>query len=195
VVRIAAWLVIGGAAAWSAALVVGPLLRPDLDLLAAHPEDYAQGAWAILMRAGYAGAAIAGLGAAFLARRRPVAAAFLALFGIGALAIGILPPTDSGASRGTPADRPFGFLQLAPLAFLPAIAWISWQERRRSLRALAAITWILFLPLLAHPPGAGLINRAADLAMAAWLVAFAVTRMAEGRGEAGSTASEVGPTA
>jgi hypothetical protein len=65
----AARLVLGGVVVWSAALVAGPLLRPDLDLLTAHPEDYAQGAWAIVMQAGYAGAAVAGLGATQVARR------------------------------------------------------------------------------------------------------------------------------
>lgn len=172
----AARLVIGGAAVWSAALLAGPLLRPDLDLLDAHPEDYAQGAWAMVMRAGYAGVAVAGLAAALLARRRPVAAVLLAVFGLGALAIGILPPTSSEASGSTTADRLFPYLQLAPLALFPALVWISWRERTRSLVVLGAIAVLLFLPLLGHPPASGLINRFADLAMGAWLIAYARTR-------------------
>lgn len=178
----AEWLVIGGVAVWSIALVSGPVLRPDLNVLTAHPEDYAQGPWAVLMQAGYAGVAIAGLGAAFLARRRPVAAVLLALFGIGALALAILPPTGSQANGGTFADSLFPYFQLAPLAFFPAIAWITWRERGRLLIATAAIAWLLFLPLVSgEPPSAGLLNRGADLAMAAWLVAFAAARVSDGR--------------
>jgi len=172
----AVWLVVGGAVVWSAALMAGPIIRPDLDLLTAHPEDYAQGAGAIVMQAGYAGAAVAGLGAALLARRRRVAAVLLALFGIGAFAIGVLPPTSSEASGGTLADQLFPYFQLAPLALFPAMVWISWRERRRSLVVFATIAVLLFLPLLGHPPAGGLLNRVADLAIAAWLIAFALTR-------------------
>ena len=172
----AAWLVLGGVVVWSAALVAGPLLRPDLDLLTAHPEDYAQGAWAMVMQVGYAGAAVAGLGAALLARRWRVAAVLFALFGIGAFAIGVMPPTSSEASGGTLADQLFPYFQLSPLALFPAMVWISWHERRRSLVVFATIAVLLFLPLLGHPPASGLLNRAADLAIAAWLIAFALTR-------------------
>jgi len=183
-VRIGARLVVAGACIWSVALLSGPLLRPDLDVLTAHPEDYAQGSWAAIMRGGYLGAAIAGLAAALLTRRRPVASGLLALFGLGALAIAILPPSSSEASGGTVADSLFPVLQLAPLAFFPAIAWVSWSERRSSLIVLAVTAWLLFLPLLGHPPNAGLLNRAADLAMAAWLIAFAATWSP---GDAGAT--------
>lgn len=168
--RTAGWLVLAGAGVWTAALLGGPLLRPDLDPLVDHPEEYALGPWALLMQAGYVGIADAGGAAAFLARRHRVAAALLAAFAAGALAIGLMPPTGGT----TLADAVFRFAQLAPLAFLPAIAWISWRERRRGLIVLAAITWALFLPLVAgEPPLGGLLNRVADLAMAAWLVAFA----------------------
>jgi hypothetical protein len=168
--RIAAWLVVAGAVAWSVALVLGPLLRPDLDPLTTHPETYAQGAWALLMRVGYVAIAIAGAAAAFVARRYRVAAALLAVFAAGALAIGLLPPTG----EGTLADTVFGYAQLAPLAFLPAIAWLSWRERRPALLVLAVLAWLLFLPLVfGEPPFGGLLNRVADLVMAAWLTTFA----------------------
>jgi hypothetical protein len=169
-------LVVGGVVVWAAALVAGPLLRPDLDLLTAHPEDHAQGAWSMVMRVGYAAAAVAGAGAALLARPRYLPAALLAVFGIGALAIGILPPTSSEANGGTLADHLFPYLQLAPLALIPAMVWISWRERKRSLVAFATVAVLLFLPLLGQPPASGLLNRAADLAIATWLAAFALTR-------------------
>jgi hypothetical protein len=171
--RIAAWVIVAGAAVWSAALIAGPFLRPDLDAITAHPEDYARGPWALLMQAGYVGIAVAGAAAAVLAARRRVAAVLLALFALGALTIGLLPPTGGT----TPADDLFPYLQLAPLAFLPAIAWISWRERHKGLVLVAAVTWVLFLPLvLGEPPIGGMLNRAADLAMGAWLIAFAESR-------------------
>jgi hypothetical protein len=170
--RIAFWLVVVGAAAWTIALVAGPVLRPDLDPLTAHPEAYAQGPWSLLMQAGYVGIAVAGVAAAFLARRHPVAAGLLAAFATGALVIGLLPPT----SDATLADTLFRYAQLAPLAFLTAIAWISWRERRRGLRVLAALAWLVFLPLVfGEPPLGGILNRLADLAVGAWLVTFAWT--------------------
>ena len=170
--RTTGWLVVAGAGAWSVALIVSPILRPDLDLLTAHPKTYAQGSWAPLMRAGYVGIAIAGAGSAFLARRYGIAAALLGLFAAGALLIGLLPPTG----EATLADTLFPYAQLAPLAFFPAIAWISWRARRRALRISAALAWLLFLPLvLGEPPLGGILNRAADLLMAAWLAAFAWT--------------------
>ncbi|MEJ2579978.1 MAG: hypothetical protein P8Z68_12960 [Kineosporiaceae bacterium] len=60
VVAAAVVLAWGGAAVWSAALLAGPVLRPDLDVLTTHPEAYADGAWGPLMRPGYAGIAVAG---------------------------------------------------------------------------------------------------------------------------------------
>lgn len=165
-------LALGGAVVWSAALLAGPVLRPDLDLLTTHPETYARGPWGPVMRLGYAGIAVAGWSAAFLARRYRAPAVLLAVFAAGALAIGVLPPTDTGG----PADQVFPYLQIAPLAFLPAVAWISWRTRRRRLLALAVLTWLLFLPLMSGEPAlGGIINRAADLAMGAWVGAFAGT--------------------
>jgi hypothetical membrane protein len=164
-------LVLGGAFVWCSALLLGPALRPDLDPLTTHPETYALGPWGILMRLGYVGVAFAGFAAAYLARSSRVSAILLAVFAIGALLIGILPPTGEMDL----ADAIFPYLQLAPLAFLPAIAWSSWRMRRRALVALAALVWLLFLPLVGgEPPGGGIVNRAADLAMGAWLATFAV---------------------
>ena len=123
------------------------------------------------MRAGYAGIAIAGGAAAYLARSFRISAILLAVFAIGALLIGLMPPTGGTGL----ADELFPYLQLAPLAFFPAIAWISWRMRRRALVVLAALVWLLFLPLVVgEPPGGGIINRAADLAVGGWLATFAV---------------------
>ena len=114
------------------------------------------------MRAGYAAVAIAGGAAAYLVRSSRVSAILLAVFAVGAFLIGLMPPTGG---KG-PADELFPYLQFAPVAFFPAIAWISWRMRRRALVVLAALAWLLFLPLVSgEPPGGGLINRAADLAM------------------------------
>jgi hypothetical protein len=169
-VRAAALLVIAGAIVWSVALVAAPLLRSDLDPLTTHPETYALGDWALLMRAGYVAVAAAGAGAAWLARRYGLPALLLALFAAGALVIGLLPPTGGD----TTADQVFPIAQLAPLAFFPAIAWISWRERRPPLLVLSALAIVLFLPLaFGEPPFGGLLNRAADLAMAGWLSWFA----------------------
>ncbi len=157
---------------WSIALLSGPALRPDLDPWTTHPEAYAVGVWGPLMRLGYAGVAVAGWAAALLARRLRVAAALLAVFATGAFAIGLLPPTG----RGDLADQVFPYLQVAPLAFLPAVAWISLRTGRRVLMALAALVWLLFVPLLVGEPAlGGIINRAADLAMGIWLGVFAWT--------------------
>lgn len=165
-------LALVGVAAWCGALLVGPLLRPDLDILRTHPETYALGAWGTLMRLGYAGMAVADWSAAFLAGRYRVAAVLLAVFGAGAMGIGLFPPTDTGS----PADQVFPCLQFAPLAFFPAIAWISWRTRRRPLLVLAALAWLLFLPLVfGEPAVGGLLNGAADLAMGAWIGTFAWT--------------------
>ena len=168
--RWAVWLALGGVAVWSAALLVGPVLRTDLDMQTAHPEDYAVGAWGLVMRVGYAGVAVAGWSAALLASRYRAAALLLAVFATGAFAIGLLPPNGAGGL----ADQVFPYLQTAPLAFFPAIAWISWKTRRGWLGILAALALLLFLPLvfgeLAH---GGIINRGADLAMGLWLGAFA----------------------
>jgi hypothetical protein len=165
-------LALGGAVVWSIALLAGPVLRPDLDLLTTHPETYAHGAWGPLMRLGYAGIAVAGWSAAFLARRYRVPAVLLVLFAGGALTIGLLPPTDTGG----PADQIFPYLQIAPLAFLPAIAWISWRTRRPWLLTLAALAWLLFLPLMSGQPVlGGIINRAADLVMGVWIGVFSWT--------------------
>ena len=164
-------LVLGGAIIWCAALVLGPPLRPDLDPLSTHPETYALGQWGFLMRAGYAAVAIAGGAAAYLVRSSRVSAILLAVFAVGAFLIGLMPPTGG---KGL-ADELFPYLQFAPVAFLPAIAWISWRMRRRALVVLAALAWLLFLPLVGgEPPGGGLINRAADLTMGAWLATFAM---------------------
>lgn len=155
---------------WSVALVLGPVLRPDLDPLTAHPETYALGEWGFVMRLGYLGAAAGGAGAAFLARPLRVPAVLLGVFATGALGLALLPPTGAGGL----ADEVFPYLQVAPLALLPAIALIARRHGRRHLRVLAVLAWVLFLPLvIGDPPGSGLINRAADLAMAAWLAAFA----------------------
>ena len=155
---------------WSIALLSGPALRPDLDPWTTHPEEaYAVGVWGPLMRLGYAGVAVAGWAAALLARRLRVAAALLAVFATGAFAIGLLPRTG----RGDLADQVFPYLQVAPLAFLPAVAWISLRTGRRVLMALAALVWLLFVPLLVGEPAlGGIINRAADLAMGIWLGVF-----------------------
>lgn len=170
--RTATRLALAGVAVWSAALVLGPVLRPDLDVLTTHPETYATGAWGFLMRLGYLGAATAGGAVCFLARRFRVSALLLAVFAGGALGLGLLPPTDQGGL----ADEAFPYLQLAPLAFFPAIARISWRTRRRPLLALTVLAWVLFLPLVfGEPPAGGLVNRAADLAMGAWIAAFALT--------------------
>lgn len=168
--RVAALLVIAGAIVWSVALVAAPLLRADLDPLTTLPETYAQGEWALLMRAGYVAAAVAGSAAAWLARRHGLPALLLAAFAVGALVIGLLPPTGGD----TIADRVFPIARLAPLAFLPAIAWISWRERRPALLVLTTLTVALFLPLVfGDLPFGGLLNRAADLSMAGWLSWFA----------------------
>jgi hypothetical protein len=165
-------LSLAGAAVWSAALLVGPLLRPDLDVLTAHPETYALGAWGLVMRLGYVGVAIAAWSAAFLTARYRAAAVLLALFATGAFAIGLLPPTDTGGL----SDQVFPYLQGAPLAFLPAIAWISWRTRRGWLGVLAVVAWLLFLPLaFGEPMNGGILNRGADLTMGFWLGALAVT--------------------
>ncbi len=170
--RTVARLVIGGATAWAAALIVGPTLRPDLDALTTHPETYAIGPWGPIMRAGYIGIALAGAGAAVLARRQRIAAMLFAAFAAGALLIGLLPPTGGS----TLADAVFPYAQLAPLAFLPAIGWVSWRDRRTALRVLAVLVWLLFLPLVfGEPPAGGMLNRAADLAMAAWLATYATS--------------------
>lgn len=170
--QVAVRLALAGAAVWSLALLAGPALRPDLNLVSTHPETYARGSWGLLMRLGYAGIAIGGWSAAFLARRYPIPAVLLAGFAAGALAIGVLPPT--GAHTDGLADQVFPYLQTAPLAFLPAVAWISWRTRRRLLVALAALIWLLFLPLVTGDPATGgIINRAADLTMGAWIAAFA----------------------
>lgn len=88
-----------------------------------------------------------------------------------AFVIGLLPPGD----KGTLADAVFPYAQLAPLALLPSVAWVSRNGRRRPLLALAALVWLLFLPLvLGDPPVGGLFNRLADLAIGAWLAAFAL---------------------
>jgi len=179
--RFIGWFVVAGSATWACALVFGPLLRPDLDVLTTHPEDYAQGPFALVMRIGYAGAGLAGLGAAIIARRWRGAASVLAIFGLGALLIGVVPPTSSEPGGGAFADRIFPLLQLAPLAFFPAMAWISWRERSRLLLATGAISLLLFLPLLGHPANSGVINRLADLAIAAWLAAFAAVSVARPR--------------
>lgn len=170
--RLAVRLSLGGAAVWCAALLVSPLLRTDLGVLSTHPETYALGDWGLVMRLGYAGLALAGWSAAFLAVRYRVAALLLVVFAIGALCIGLLPPRNSGGL----ADQVFPYLQTAPLAFLPAITWISWRTRRGWLAAFAALALVLFLPLTSGEPAhGGLINRGADLAMGLWLVAFAWT--------------------
>ncbi len=164
-------IVIGGVIVWCSALLLGPVLRPDLDPLTTHPETYALGSWGVLMRAGYAGVAIAGGAAAYLARSSRVSAILLAVFAIGALLIGLMPPTG-GAGL---ADELFPYLQFAPLVLLAAIAWISWRMRRQALVILAALVWLLFVPLVVgEPPGGGMINRAADLAMGGWLATFAL---------------------
>jgi hypothetical protein len=169
-VRAVATLVVAGAVVWSVALVAGPLLRPDLDPLTTHPETYAQGPWAPVMRFGYVAIAFAGAAAAWLARRHGAPALLLAAFATGAIVIGLLPPTGGD----TIADRVFPIAQLAPLAFFPAIALISWRERRPALMVLTALVIVLFLPLaFGEPPFGGLLNRAADLAMAGWLSWFA----------------------
>lgn len=166
----AAILVIAGAIVWSVALVAAPVLRPDLDPMTTHPETYAQGDWALLMRAGYVGAATAGAAAAWLARRHGLPALLLVLFAAGTLVIGLLPPTGGD----TIAERVFPIAQLAPLAFLPASAWIARRERRLPLLVLSALAIVLFLPLASgEPPFGGLLNRAADLVMAGWLSWFA----------------------
>ena len=170
--ELAARWAIGGAVVWSVALLSGPALRPDLDPWTTHPETYAIGAWGALMRLGYAGVGVAGWAAAFLARRYRVASALLAVFATCALAIGLLPPSG----RGDFADQVFPYLQVAPLAFLPAVASISLRIRRRVLVALAAAAWLLFAPLvLGQPALGGIINRAADLAIGIWIGVFAWT--------------------
>jgi hypothetical protein len=168
----AARLALAGVALWCGALVAGPMLRPDLNIVTTHPETYALGAWGPLMRLGYVGFAIAGWSAAFLAARYRAPALLLTVFGVGTLCIGLLPPTDTGGL----ADQVFPFLQLAPLAFFPAVAWISWRTRRKMVLVLAALAWLLFLPLVfGEPAHGGIINRAADLAMGAWIGVFALT--------------------
>jgi hypothetical protein len=170
-------LVLGGAFVWCLALLLGPALRPDLDPLTTHPETYALGPWGLLMRLGYVGVAMAGGAAAYLARPSRVSAVLLAAFAIAALLIGLLPPTGEMDL----ADEVFPYLQFAPLAFLVAIAWSSWRTRHRALIVLAALVWLLFLPLaVGEPPGGGIVNRAADLAMGAWLATFAVATHGSG---------------
>ncbi len=170
--EIAARLAIGGAVVWSVALLSSPALRPDLDPWTTHPETYASGAWGALMRLGYVGVGVAGWAAAFLARRYRVSSALLAVFATGALAIGVLPPSG----RGGFADVVFPYLQVAPLAFLVAVASISLRARRRVLVAFAAVAWILFVPLVVGGPAlGGIINRAADLAIGIWIGVFAWT--------------------
>jgi hypothetical protein len=72
---------------------------------------------------------------------------------------------------------PFGPFAAPHAAFFPAVALVSWRSRYRSLQVIAVIAVVLFLPLvLGEPPLAGILNRAADVAMAAWLIAFATRR-------------------
>lgn len=151
--------------------MTGPALRPDLNALTTHPETYATGEWGFLMRFGYLGAAIAAGAASVLARPFRVSALLLAVFAVGAFGLGLLPPTGADSL----ADHVFPYLQLSPLAYFPAIDSISWRTRRRPLLALAFLAWTLFLPLvIGEPPIGGLINRAADLVMGAWIAAFAL---------------------
>ncbi len=124
------------------------------------------------MRVGYLAIAVAGAAAAYLARDYHIAAMLLVGFAAGTILIGLLPPTG----EGTLPDTLFAYAQFAPLAFLPAISWISWRDRRRILLVLAVLAWLLFLPLmLGEPPLGGALNRAADLVLGAWLAAFAWT--------------------
>jgi len=169
--RRAAAVMIAGAAVWIFALLIGPLLRPDLDPVTTHPEAWAIGPWAPVMRAGYLGIAGAGAGAAILVSRQRIAASLLLVFAVGALVIGLLPP-----GSGALADAVFPVAQLAPLALLPAMVLVSLDRRDPALRWLAVLTVGLFFPLvLGEPPAGGLINRAADLAMGAWLGALALS--------------------
>jgi hypothetical protein len=132
---------------------------------------------------------VAGAGAAWLARRHGLPALLLALFAAGALVIGLLPPTDGD----TLADRVFPIAQLAPLAFFPASAWISWRERRPPLVVLSALAFVLFLPLaFGEPPFGGLLNRVADIAIAGWLSLFARPYLDEGAGASDDTTRSPG---
>lgn len=138
------------------------------------------------MQLGYVGIAAAGADTAFLARRYPFAAGLLAAFAVGACVIGLLPP----GGEDTLADSVFPYAQLAPLAFLPAIAWISWNERGRRLRVLATLVWLLFLPLvLGDPAAGGILNRVADVAIGACVAAFALIARDAPAGRSGAWTS------
>jgi hypothetical protein len=163
--RVAA-IVLAGAATWAIALLVSVPLRPDLDPLTAHPEAYAAGPWDLVIRIGYTGLASAAAGLAFLVRAQRLPALLFGLFAVGAVLIGLLPPTGEDSL----GDRLFPYAQLAPLAFFPAALWVSWREHRLDLRAMGVLALLLFLPLaIGEPPFGGMLNRSADMAMAAWL--------------------------
>jgi hypothetical protein len=149
---IAATVTIAGIAVNLAVLLITPLVRPDIDILADSLSFYAVGPWALVQTGAFAAMAIASLSLAFSVSReatpavwRTLCAALLAIAGISTFGLiwfpmgGPMPSTFIGDMHQT-AGTIAGVAQLAA-----ALAFVFIARREPSWRQYLPLATIAFL--------------------------------------------------
>lgn len=171
---------------YTATLVIVPLLNRDLNVMATHPEDYASGAFGVLVNASYAAfaVALATLAAALYPGRR-MAALWPALLIVPALLCGALAFSPAAVARsGAWVSLAVAVLAVAPIAISLAMTRRLGARRRWAI-ALAAGVAVAFLCLAASPTAvSGLVNSVFDVMAGSW-VAFVALASRPDRGAIG----------
>lgn len=167
-----------------ATLVAAPLVDPHLDPLRSYPEDYSPGPADGIVRLGYVSVALMALAIAALTVRwaewsRRVAAVLLVAGAVASATLAIAPQQVTGG----PLLAGVVGLVLAPLV----LSISARRELPRPVVALGILVAFGFLALAVAPREvAGLTNRAWDVLLALWGLAYALAhgRPATTRGPA-----------
>jgi len=174
-VRLLALAVAAAGGAYVLTLLAAPLVDRSIDILRAHPEDYAGGPAQTLVVAGYWSVALMALliAAALVAGdwRDRLASALLLAGALTSVSLAIVPVPVTG-----------GVLLIGVLGFAvaPAALALAHASGARTVRVLGAAVFLLFLALVFAPAGvAGLTNRLFDIALGSWGLALGLHRYGE----------------
>ena len=174
-----------GAAIYLAVLVTLPFVDRTFNALAAHPEDYATGTFGVVVNLSYIALAVAL--ACFLMSVWPVKGLGIA-FAVVAVPPLILCTALAADPIGIARGGTVLLLPIVCLALVPLIGSIALKDRvggwRSMLAGLAVVVLVAFAGLVFAPNAvAGVVNRAFDVALGAWIVVAAIAVSISPRGD------------